>query len=252
MWIDHVIAAGMRPRRGGPRFVDKDEAARADAMRNDPRSNNQLIFDLLIDAIRTGVLADPVATFGTRQPGLRVITTQENLNNRDQHRRLTGPGFLEDTGEAVPPVVLERILCDTGSEQITVDGNGNPLDVGREQRLFTIKQKTALAYRDGGCMDPLCDQPTSYAEAHHLNEWAADHGRTDIADGVLLCKASHLRVHNPGWKIIRKHNTYWMIPPPNIDPNQTPIRMRPKGPWRTSTTGPQDAQPTENRQSDTG
>jgi hypothetical protein len=43
-----------------------------------------------------------------------------------------------------------------------------------------------------------------------------------------------------------------MIPPPNIDPNQTPIRMRPKGPWRTSTTGPQDAQPTENRQSDTG
>jgi hypothetical protein len=59
-------------------------------------------------------------------------------------------------------------------------------------------------------------------------------------------------VHNQGWKIIRKDNTYWMIPPPNIDPNQTPIRMRPKGPWRTSTTGPQDAQPTENRQSDTG
>jgi hypothetical protein len=166
MWIDHVIAAGMRPRRGGPRFVDKDEAARADALRNDPRSNDQLVFDLLIDAIRTGILTDPTSTFGTRQPGLRVITTQENLNNRDQHGRLTGPGFLEDTGEAVPPVILERILCDTGSKQITVDGTGNPLDVGREQRLFTIKQKTALAYRDGGCMDPLCDQPTSYAEAH--------------------------------------------------------------------------------------
>jgi hypothetical protein len=66
------------------------------------------------------------------------------------------------------------------------------------------------------------------------DEWAADHGRTDIADGVLLCKNSHLRVHNQGWKIRRDHNTYWMIPPPHIDPNQTPIRMRPKGPWRNS------------------
>jgi hypothetical protein len=108
----------------------------------------------------------PRLLWSIRDPRFPVRPPSPIWHCRILHGRLTGPGFLEDTGEAVPPVVLERILCDTGSKQITVDGNGNPLDVGREQRLFTIKQKTALAYRDGGCMDPLCDQPTSYAEAH--------------------------------------------------------------------------------------
>jgi len=236
MWIDHVIAAGMRPRRGGPRFVDKAEAERAERLKNDPRTNDQLVFDLLMDAMHTGVLADPSTVFGTRQPGLRVISTKENLDTRDQHGRLVGPGFLEDTGEAVAPAVLERIICDAGTRELTVDGHGNPLDVGREQRLFTTKQKIALGYRDGGCMDPLCDQPTSYTEAHHIDHWAAHHGKTNIADGVLLCTNSHLRVHNQGWRIIRDANDiYWMIPPPNIDPRQVPIRMRPKAAWRYDT-----------------
>jgi hypothetical protein len=108
----------------------------------------------------------PRLLWSIRDPRFPVRPPSPIWHCRILHGRLTGPGFLEDTGEAVPPVVLERILCDTGTREITVDGNGNPLDVGREQRLFTIKQKTALAYRDGGCMDPLCDQPTSYTEAH--------------------------------------------------------------------------------------
>jgi hypothetical protein len=237
MWIDSIVAAGMRPRRGGPRFVDKTEAANAERMKTDPRSNDQLVFDLLMGALRAGAVADPTTAFGNRQPGIRVITTKENLPGRDNtgqpDGQVAGPGFLEDNGDAVAPEILEHMLCDVGTKPVTVDEAGNPLDVGREQRLFTTKQRVALAYRDGGCMDPLCDLQTSYTEAHHIDEWVAHDGKTNIADGVLLCLNSHLRVHNQGWRIIRDTvNVYWMIPPPTIDPEQRPIRMRPKAPWR--------------------
>ncbi|RNE59473.1 hypothetical protein EEJ31_09815, partial [Cryobacterium tepidiphilum] len=52
-------------------------------------------------------------------------------------------------------------------------------------------------------------------------------GRTDIKDGILLCKRDHLRLHNQGWRIERRgNNQYWLIPPKAIDPQQTPIRMK--------------------------
>jgi len=232
-WVDTIVAAGMRPRRGGPRFVDKAEAERAEMLKNDPRTNDQLVFDLLIDSMRAGAVADPAAVFGTRQAGIRVVTTKANVTEGP----VTAPGFLEDTGEAVAPAVLERMLCNIGIKDITVDGDGNPLDVGREQRLFTAKQKIAMSYRDGGCMDPFCDSTPMYAEAHHIDEWKAHHGETNIADGVLLCSNSHMRVHNQGWRIVREGSVYWMIPPPWLDPNQTPVRMRSKAAWRRESAG---------------
>ena len=48
-WIDAIIATALRPRRGGPRFVDADEKASADELVNDPRTNEQLAYDLVID-----------------------------------------------------------------------------------------------------------------------------------------------------------------------------------------------------------
>ncbi|TAM66148.1 MAG: HNH endonuclease [Microbacteriaceae bacterium] len=178
-WMDTIVSAGMRPRRGGPRFVDKAEAEAAQKLQDDPRTNDQLVFDLLMDVLRAGATADPSTGFGSRQPGLRVVITKSELDKHDADSNLTGTGYLEETGEAVPPAMIERLLCDVGTREVTVDQDGNPLDVGREQRLFTAKQRVALAIRDGGCMHPGCDRPPSYTEAHHIDEWAADHGKTD-------------------------------------------------------------------------
>jgi hypothetical protein len=232
-WFDTIVSAGMRPRRGGPRFVDKDEAARAEALKNDPRSNEQLVFDLIVGALRAGALADPSAVFGSRQAGLRVVVTQEELNKRDSNGNLIGTGFLEDTGEAVAPAMLEHLLCDTGTIQITVDGDGCPLNVGREQRLFTTKQRVAMAIRDGGCMDENCDRPPSYTEAHHINHWVEHHGKTDIADGILLCRYHHMLLHNEHWRIKRVGTTYWLHPPEG-DPRE-PVRLRRKAAWWQNT-----------------
>ncbi|MFC5928397.1 hypothetical protein ACFPWQ_02100, partial [Cryobacterium melibiosiphilum] len=50
----------------------------------------------------------------------------------------------------------------------------------------------------------------------------------------LLCKPCHLRLHNDGWTITRTttpdgtNHEYWLIPPTQADPNQTPIRLQSK------------------------
>jgi hypothetical protein len=106
------------------------------------------------------------------------------------------------------------------------DDNGNVLNVGREQRLFTARQRIGLAVRDGGCRFPGCRKPPSWTEAHHIDHWARDQGRTDIARGILLCRYHHMLIHNNSWEIKRDDESrYLLIPPPGIDPDQIPIEM---------------------------
>ncbi|MEO8907584.1 MAG: HNH endonuclease signature motif containing protein [Microbacteriaceae bacterium] len=158
-----------------------------------------------------------------------MVITKEELNKRDAEGNLTGIGFMEDTGAAVAPAMLEHLLCDTGTVEITVDGDRTPLDVGREQRRFTAKQGVALAIRDGGCMHQDCDRPPSYTEAHHIDEWVADHGQTNIKLGILLCRFHHMLLHNQHCKIRRKGSAYWLYPP-NGDP-RAPVQLHSQAAW---------------------
>jgi len=103
---------------------------------------------------------------------------------------------------------------------VILDDDGQCVNVGREQRLFTPRQRTGLAVRDGGCLWPGCDRPPSWCEAHHINQWKRDLGRTDIADGVLLCKHHHLLLHNNGWDITRDGGSYTLVSPRSISPTR--------------------------------
>jgi hypothetical protein len=192
-----MFDAALRPRRGGPRFVDSEEKARAADLADDPRTNDQLAYDLLMDVLRAGVLADAESVFGTRQAGVRLV-------------QVVGAGgtfapvaHTEDGLLAMPTGAVTQRMCESGVTPVTVDSCGNPLDVGREQRLFTPKQRIALALRDGGCRWKGCDRPASYCEAHHIDEWEADAGRTDIDRGILLCRFHHMNLHHGRWRITR-------------------------------------------------
>ncbi|MDQ4215488.1 HNH endonuclease signature motif containing protein [Microbacterium sp. ASV81] len=200
-FVESIFAAALRPRRGGPRFVDPDEKTLAMGLAEDPRTNEQLAYDLLLDVVRAGTLAEPEAVFGTRQAGLRLVRV-------DASDDVPGPvAFTEDGLTALPAAVAERRMCETGVVAVTVDGCGNPLDVGRESRLFTARQRVALAIRDGGCRWTGCDRPASYCEAHHIDEWHRDQGRTDIDRGILLCRFHHMELHHGGWTITRSART---------------------------------------------
>ncbi|MFD3444059.1 DUF222 domain-containing protein [Microbacteriaceae bacterium 4G12] len=210
------------PRRGGPRFVKEKDRARIDAIVNDPRPTERLAADGFLELLRIGADADPGQVFGSRRPAVRVIVTKESLQTGEGH------GSIQDTGEAVSIATIRREVCSTGTVAVVLDDDGQCVNVGREQRLFTARQRIGLAVRDGGCMWPGCDRPPSWCEAHHINQWKRDHGKTDIADGVLLCKHHHLLLHNTGWDIRRTGGHYALIPPRSISPNREPRHLATK------------------------
>lgn len=203
-WVQSMIDAALRPRRGGPRFVDSEAKAAAEELASDDRSNEQLSYDLLFDVLRAGSLASADDIFGARQPGVRLVLVSDGSPQRDLFDRLLATGYTEDCGLAVPGSLIDRAMCETGSVTARFDADGNPLDLGREQRLFSRAQRVVLSLRDGGCRWPGCNRPSSYTEAHHCDHWGADHGRTDVDRGILLCRHHHMLLHNNGWKITRR------------------------------------------------
>jgi Domain of unknown function (DUF222) len=202
------------PRRGGPRFVKKEDRERVDAIAKDPRPTERIAADGFLELLRIGADADPGTVFGSRRPAVRVIVTKETLDSADGH------GSIQDTGEAISIGTIHREVCRGGTVPVVLDDDGQCVNVGREQRLFTRRQRIGLAVRDGGCIWPGCDRPPSWCEAHHINQWKRDRGRTDIADGVLLCKHHHLLLHNNGWDITRTRGRYTLIPPRSISPTR--------------------------------
>ena len=209
----------MSPRRGGPRFVDPTQRASAHDLVDDARTNEQIAADALVDMIRLAVDADHGTMFGRRRPGVRLIVTEEHVSAQGGH------GQIEGHADPVSFETVERYLCDTGAITIGFDTDGQCMNVGRTQRLFTERQRIGMAVRDGGCLFTGCDRPPSYCEAHHIDLWHKELGRTDIADGVLLCRRHHLLLHNNHWQIIRWGADYFLQPPVSVDAEQTLITL---------------------------
>jgi hypothetical protein len=201
------------PRRNGPRFVDPRETAREEAIVADPRTNDQLVHDAFVEMVAVAGRADDGAVFGVRGPAVRVHVRGEALARRE------GAGRIEGQVDSVSLATVDRYACG-GMVPIGFDTDGQVVNVGREQRLFTKRQRIGLAARDGGCRFPGCERPPSWTEAHHIDEFERDQGRTDIADGILLCRFHHMLVHNEGWRIVREGADYYAVPPP------TPGRIR--------------------------
>ena len=119
--------------------------------------------------------------------------------------------FFEGQPDAVSVATAERFICAGGAIPIQFDGDGRVLNLGREQRLFSEKQRVAMAARDGGCL--MCGAPPSWCEAHHIDHWDEHHGSTDIDDGVLVCRFCHLNLHNQRWRIRRDRGEYLLERP---------------------------------------
>lgn len=153
--------------------------------------------------------------FGTRQAGIRIVTTVDAHDDAAAGRPAVA--LLEEADTTVPGWLIAQHTCDTGTTHCTLDSVGNPLYLGREQRLFTSKQRMALAIRDGGCRWRDCDRPASYCEAHHVDEYAKG-GCTDIDRGILLCRFHHMQLHHGGWRITRDRKGEFLLHPPGGTP----------------------------------
>lgn len=198
-------------RRGGPRFVDSEQAR---SIVDDDRTTEQLASDVFLQLLRQGADADDSQLLGSGAPSIRVLVNAEATH-----------GFIEGQANPISMESVVRLACSGSTLTIRVDGDGQPLDLGRTQRSHSPSQRVALAARDGGCRIPGCDRPPSWTEAHHVRHWDRDHGGTSVVNGLLLCRHHHLLVHNNGWEIERDGAEYWLIPPASVDREQRRIPM---------------------------
>jgi hypothetical protein len=201
--VDEVFDRATSPRRGGPRFVDPAAVAHADRIAADERTVEQLASDAFTELLRQAASLDPDVLVGKGAPAVRVLVPAGATH-----------GVIEGSNETLSTSTVDALACANGTQIATTDPHGHILDLGREQRLYTARQRTALAIRDGGCMWPDCDRPPTWCEAHHIHHWAHG-GRTDLHLGILLCKHHHLRLHNQGWAIRYRDGRYWLERPPD-------------------------------------
>lgn len=222
--VTSAVDAATSPRRGGPRFVDPAEAARADDILRDLRSTEQIALDAVVELVRIGGVADGRSVLGKRRPEVRVVVAQRDLASGE------GVGFIEGQSAPISIRSVERHICASGLLPILFKGDGTALSLGRSQRYYSERQRVVLAVRDGGCRFPRCERPASWTEAHHADEWDRDGGNTDVECGILLCKHHHMLIHNNGWHVRYGGGEFWVIPPVDIDPIQTPIPAPSKSP----------------------
>ncbi len=213
--LDPVSAAPIRAALEG---AVKDALRRrrdGDALAEDKRTTGQ-------------IRADALASFATHMLGcdqapLAHATTRVEIRI-DLDALRAGAGVADIDGAAMPISQLRRLAVDAGFLPVVLGGDSQPLDVGREQRLFTPAQRAALVHRDGGCA--MCGAPVSHCEAHHIDWWSHG-GRTDLDNGVLLCVACHHTVHAGGWDIDATATDVYFRPPGSVDP---------KRPWQLGGT----------------
>jgi hypothetical protein len=114
----------------------------------------------------------------------------------DYQTLLTGLGVATtDTGHVITAGEARRLACTGGIIPAVLGGKSEVLDLGRSRRLYEAAQRRAMAIRDQHCRAQGCDIPAAWCEAHHLTAWSRG-GKTDLADGILLCPHHHHRAHD--------------------------------------------------------
>jgi hypothetical protein len=226
-WWMSTFEAITSPRKSksGVRFVTKKQAEWAKRIIEDPRSTDLIAATSFTELLRHASEVDPGQILGGHRPTVRVIVTEKVLTDG------AGNGHLQGNPAPVSLETVERHLCDSGATGIKFDDDGQCVNVGRDQRLFNNRQRTGLAVRDGGCRWENCDRPPSWCEAHHIEHWHRDQGKTDIADGILLCRRHHMLLHNNHWQITREAGQYWLRPPASLDPDQAQRPLPSKSPF---------------------
>ncbi|WP_020671785.1 HNH endonuclease signature motif containing protein [Amycolatopsis nigrescens] len=152
----------------------------------------------------------------------------------DDLRRELGRACLDLVGD-ISATEARLLACDATIIPVVLGSHGEPLDVGRAQRLATPAQRRALAIRDGGCAFPGCDAPPQRCTAHHIVFWA-HHGETKIGNLVLLCARHHRLIHHSDWAVrLAADGHPEFIPPGFLDPTRAPRRNTMHPPPRSRT-----------------
>ena len=127
------------------------------------------------------------------RPTVVVHGDLELLLGADGSAHMTG-------GPTVAAETFRRMACDCALSVIADGPGGRPVGHGRSRRLAEGWLVDLVRRRDGGCRFPGCGR-TLWLYTHHIAEWHAHLGRTDLPNLVSLCCYHHHLVHEGGWRI---------------------------------------------------
>jgi hypothetical protein len=114
------------------------------------------------------------------------------------------PATLE-TGQQITAGYARKLACEAGLVPMVLAGKSQVIDAGHESRCFLKGQHRALNIRDKTCTAHGCDWPAWLCQAHHDLPWTLG-GKTDLANGRLLCPRHHSYAHNPKYEMTKtKH-----------------------------------------------
>ena len=186
------LRAELDPETGARLFraIDAETRALAADSANAEHSRQQLAAHALVD----------LATSASRQrrPGrveLLALVDVETITTG-----LHDASICElDDGTVLPVETLRRLACDAHIIPVVLDGAGVPLDLGRSRRLASNGQRRALRSMYRTCGIGECDVPFDQCEIHHITEWTADLGETDLGSIIPGCTRHHHLVHEGGW-----------------------------------------------------
>ena len=214
-WLKAAVDAQTAPRRA-VRFEDPDDPAE-DPDTADTRTLGQRQLAAFVQMAKKSLADDGGAVAGL--PATMLVTVPlETL------RTGTGSASIAGVDTPISAGTARRLACQANIIPVVLGGASEVLDVGRSSRLFTRGQRLAMAVRDRGCTWPGCEAPPGWCEAAHAkNPWHAG-GKTNLADGALLCSYHHHRLDNDGWTLDVRDGVPWFIPPPWVDPTGTPRR----------------------------
>lgn len=168
----------------------------------DDRSGGQRMHDALVDVCSRGGSGER----DSRRPQLIIKASLDTLAG------IPGAPAAElERGGTIPAETLRRLACDTAITRITGLGELEQ-EITHAARTTPPSTRRALVARDGHCVFPTCDRPSSWCQSHHLKFWA-ESGPTKLDNLALLCKAHHRKVHEEGWKLGREQGRWKATPP---------------------------------------
>jgi len=215
--LDAVLAKLAAPGMCNP----DDEAPCVDgeptdaAVQGDARSPGQRNHDAL-KAMGRAVLASGELGRHNGLPATIIVTaTLQDLQS--------GAGVAATGGGSLLPMrEVIRLASQAHHYLVIYDKHTRqPLYCGRAKRFATPGQRIVLHALERGCTRPGCTAPAYWCQVHHVDDWVADNGETNINDLTLACGPDNRLVEDGGWTTRKRNDgrTEW-LPPPQLDTGQ--------------------------------
>ena len=215
--LDAVLAKLAAPGMCNP----DDEAPCVDgeptdaAVQGDARSPGQRNHDAL-KAMGRAVLASGELGRHNGLPATIIVTA--TLQDLQSGARVAATGG----GSLLPMRDVIRLASQSHHYLVIYDKHTRqPLYCGRAKRFATPGQRIVLHALERGCTRPGCTAPAYWCQVHHVDDWVADNGETNINDLTLACGPDNRLVEDGGWTTRKRNDgrTEW-LPPPHLDTGQ--------------------------------